>query len=74
MQWLESSQGGQGSSVRMMQVLRSDPDVIETDTTLFLSNISANAMVVRGTLSYHDVLNLPGVVLKHTPDVSPGLY
>jgi hypothetical protein len=72
--WLESSGGGQGAQVRMMQVLRSAPDTIEWEVTLDLNNVSLDMLRVRGTLSFEDLLNRPAVALTYRPDVAPGLY
>jgi len=72
--WLEASGGGQGAQVRMMQVLRSAPDVVEWEVTLDLNNISIDMLRVRGTLTFEDLLNRPAVALTYRPDVAPGLY
>lgn len=74
MQWLEQTAGGKGATVRMIQVLRSDPDTIEGDITLDLTNLQATALEVTGTLGFQDVLNLPGIPLTYRPDVAPGLF
>src|SRR5690606_12719183 len=37
--WLEDSAGGADASVRLMQVLRSDPDTIEWEVRLTLKNV-----------------------------------
>ena len=72
--WIESSGGGQGAQVRMMQVLRSDPDTIEFDITMDLSNVSMNMTEVVGTLGFEDLLNRPGVPLSYRPDTTPGIF
>ena len=72
--WIEASGGGQGATVRLMQVLRSAPDVIELDITLDLTNVKMNMLEVSGQLGYDDILNRPAVPLTYRPDVAPGIF
>jgi hypothetical protein len=74
MDWLELSKGGRGATVRMIQVLPSDPDTIEWDLTMNLENVGTDFQRVSGELAWRDLLNLPGVALSFTPDIAPGLY
>ncbi len=73
-QWIESSGGGQGATVRMMQVLRSDPDTIEWETTLDLTNVGMTMQEVSGTLGYEDFLNKTAVPSVYDPATAPGLF
>ncbi len=73
-QWLESSGGGKGATVRIMQVLRSDPDTLEFDITMDLSNVSMSMSQITGTLGFEDLLNRPAVPLTYRPDTTPGLF
>ncbi len=73
-QWLESSNGGAGTTVRILQVLRTDPSVAELDMLMTLFNIQVTASVVTGELGFEDLLNVPAVTLAYTPEVAPGLY
>lgn len=72
--WLEASRGGQGATCRIMQVMRSTPDVIEFDLTMDLSNVVMTASRVSGQLGFDDTLNRPGVTLTYRPDTAPGLF
>lgn len=72
--WLDQSGGGEGAQVRMMQVLRSAPDVIEWEVTLDLSNVRMNMLEVTGELGFEDLLNKPGIPMTYRPDTAPGLY
>jgi len=74
MGWLESSNGGQGSSCRIMEVLRSDPDTVEWEATMALDGITATPLVVSGRLSYDDILNQPAVQAVHNPQTTPGIF
>lgn len=73
-QWLEISNGGEGAEVRFIQVWRDDPDTIEWEATLQLSNVDMDMHRVNGDLGYEDLLNKPGVVLRYDPQTAPGLF
>lgn len=73
-QWIESSNGGRGAKVRIMQILRSNPNVIEWEVTLDLSNVRLDAQRITGTLSYEDLLNRPAVMLWYRPETAPGIF
>lgn len=72
--WLEQSNGGQGTLVRIIQVLRSDPATTEIDIQMTFSNIQVTPLEVSGSLGFDDLLNIPAVVVQYTPQVSPGLF
>lgn len=73
-QWLEASGGGQGATVRFIQVLRSDPDTVEWEITMDLTNVGMDMMQVTGVLGFSDLVNQPGVPLTYRPDTAPGLF
>ena len=73
-QWLEDSNGGAGTSIRLIQVLRSAPSIAEFDITMNLSNITINASVISGELGFEDLLNIPAVTYMYTPQLAPGLF
>lgn len=72
--WLDASNGGKGAQVRIMQVMRDAPDVIEYEITLDLIGVSQNVAEVTGTLGYDDTLNLAGLPITYRPDVAPGIF
>lgn len=72
--WLDASGGGKGAKVRIMQVMRDTPNVIELDMTLDLTNVSMTSTVISGTLGYQDILNQSAVVPTYRPDTHPGLF
>lgn len=74
MQWIESSAGGQGAQVRIIQLLRSIPDTVEWEITMDLTNVKATMFEVTGTLGFDDLLNKPAVTLTYRPDTAPGLF
>lgn len=72
--WLERSGGGAGAQIRLLQVLRSHPDVIEWEITLDLSNVHLTFLKVSGELGFDDLLNRPGIILAYRPETAPGLF
>lgn len=74
MQWLEASAGGAGSQCRVLQLLRSQPDVIEYDITLDMDGIVATQMLVTATLGYVDFLNQQAVAISYRPETAPGVF
>ena len=73
-QWLEFSRGGQGARCRIMQVLRSDPNTIEFDMTLDLTNMKITNETVSGSLGFENILNRTGTIPTFTPQNAPGLW
>jgi hypothetical protein len=73
-QWIDASGGGQNASCRMMQVLRSDPNTLEFDITLALTNLQVTATEVRGLLGFDDLLNRTAVTWTYKPELAPGLF
>jgi hypothetical protein len=73
-QWLEASNGGRGAQVRMMQVMRDTPDIIEMDVTLDLFNVRQNMIEVSGELGYQQVLDQPALTATQTPENQPNIY
>lgn len=74
MQWLDTSGGGSGASVRFMQVRRSVPDVIEYEITLDLMNVRATSRTVSGDLGFESFLDRPAVSVRYDPRTAPGLF
>jgi len=73
-EWLEYSRGGQGARCRIMQVMRSDPDLIEFDMTLDLTNMVISNDKVTGILGFENILNRAGTITTFTPKTAPGLW
>jgi hypothetical protein len=73
-QWLEGSDGGRGATVRIMQVMRDTPDVVEQEYMLDLLNVKQNMLEVSGQLGYENVLDLPALAATYTPETAPGIF
>lgn len=74
MQWLELSNGGRGASVRLLQVLRSDPNTVQFEVTMELSHVTATSLVVTGSLGFDELLNISAVGLTYNLQTAPGLF
>lgn len=73
-QWLDASNGGQGATARVMQVMRDDPDTLEFDMTLDLLGVKQNSAFVTGELGYENTLALPALVMSYRPDNTPPMF
>ncbi|MDP1673983.1 MAG: DUF1833 family protein [Burkholderiales bacterium] len=73
-QWIDESKGGRGAQVRVMQVMRDDPDTLEYDVTMDLLSVRQNGAHVTGELGYEDTLNLPALAMTYRPDNTPGIF
>lgn len=73
-EWMDDSKGGRGAQVRMMQVMRDTPNVIEQEFTLALLNTRQNMLQISGELGYENVLDQPALQATYTPETAPGLF
>lgn len=72
--FIESSAGGKDATVRIILVLRSDPNTIEWEITMSLDNVSLSMTAVSGQLGFDDMLNRPASTVTYTPVVAPGIF
>lgn len=72
--WIETSNGGEGSTVRFMQVMRSRPDLIEWEITMALTNVHVTMLEVSGMLGFENLFSRPAVHMSYRPENSPGLF
>lgn len=73
-QWLEYSRGGKGAKCRIIQCLRSDPDVFEYDMTLDMTSMSIDNQQVTSDLGFQNTLMLPAVAVRYDPKTTPGAF
>lgn len=73
-QWLEYSRGGKGAKCRIMQVMRSEPDIIEYDITLDMSGLSIDNLAVSAELGFQSTLMQPAVAVRYDPFTAPGMW
>lgn len=74
MQWIEQSAGGRNARVRLMQVLRSAPNNIEWEMSMYLNNLRATATEVSGELGFPRLLDVPAVQIRADPQTMPGIF
>jgi len=72
--FFERTHGGRGATMRVLQVMRSAPDVLEDDLVLDLTNVEVDAQAASGQLGYEDVLNKPGTAYTYRPETAPGMF
>lgn len=74
MYWIETSSGGQGSSVRFMQIMRSRPDLIEWEITMNLYNVNVTMQEISADLGFENLFSKPAISMQYRPDNSIGLF
>lgn len=72
--WLEASGGGQGATVRMIIVRRVDPDVVEWEVTLDLTNTRMNQSVITGKLGFDNLMSRPACAIHYNPTTASGMF
>lgn len=73
-QWLDASKGGRGSQVRVMQVMRDTPDVIEFDMTMDMLNVRQTPLEITAELGFQNTLSVAAMPFVYRPDNTPGLF
>jgi len=72
--WLDESGGGRGATVRIMQVMRDTPNVVEQEYTMLLMNTQQNIIEISGELGYDNILELPALGVLYSPQSASGLF
>ena len=73
-QWLEYSRGGAGARCRIMAVLRSQPDVLEFDMTMDMSEMVITNLQVTSLLGFKNTLGQVAVSVRYDPTSAPGVF
>ena len=77
-QWVELSDGGNGATVKLMQVAEvpvGDGDLeVEWSVELDVVGMRVSAQSVTARLGFDPMLHRPAVQVRHDPDHSPGLF
>jgi hypothetical protein len=73
-QWLEYSRGGKGAKCRIIQALRSDPDVFEYDMTLDMTSMAIDNQTVSSDLGFQNTLMQAAVAMRYDPKTTPGAF
>ena len=74
MQWIEQSAGGRNAKVRLMQALRSNPDNIEWEISMYHNNLRATQAEISGELGFPRLLDVPAVQVRADPQTMPGIF
>jgi len=72
--WIEASAGGRGATVRLIQVWRDAPDVVEHEITLDMGSVELDHAWVSAVVGFDDLLNRPGLPTVYDPDTAPGVF
>lgn len=74
MYWIETSNGGNGSNVKFLQIMRSRPDLIEAEIEMQLQSVSVTMKEISAELGYENLLSKPAVAMQYRPENSIGLF
>ncbi len=72
--WLETAAGGEGATVTISAILRSDPDNIEYTHFLDTANIAITQFKVNISLIFPDTNNKSTVAIVYRPENTPPLF
>ena len=76
--WVESSDGGNGAVVKLMQVVEAPVDdgdlEVEWSVELDVVSMQVSTQSVTAQLGFDPMLHRPAVQIRHDPDHSPGLF
>lgn len=70
---LEKTFGARGAKMRLIQLLRSQPDVIEKTDELDIASISISQQAIEIQLSIDDTVNKVAIPYTYRPKTKPGL-
>ena len=74
MYWIETSNGGAGSTVKFMQVMRSRPDLIEWEISMNLYNVVVTMQSITAELGFENLFAKPAISRQYRPDNSIGIF
>lgn len=74
MYWIETTSGGQGSTCKFMQILPSNPDLVEWEITMNLYNVNVTMQEISAELGFENLFSKPAISRQYRTDNSPGLF
>lgn len=74
MEWIESSAGAAGATIRFMQIMRSRPNQIEWEITMSLYNVQVNAMEVTAELGFENLFAKPAISIQYRPETCAAIF
>lgn len=72
--WIEGADWSQETTCRIIQVMRDQPNTIEWEITMVMSDISMTSRVITAKLSFEDFFGSAGVAVRYTPTTFVGLF
>ena len=73
--WIEQTQGGSGAMMRAMEIITvGGADRIYSEITMGVGVTEYDNRQVSITLAEEPIIGRPGVLVRHDPDTSPGLF
>jgi hypothetical protein len=70
---LEKTYGARGAKLRLVQLLRSQPDVVEKTDELDIASIAVSPQIIEIQLSIDDTVNKVSIPYTYRPKTKPGL-
>lgn len=74
MYWIETTDGGQGSTATFSQVMRSRPNQVEWTITMSLFNVMATNMAVSAELGFDNLFAKPAISMQYRPSNSIAIF
>lgn len=74
MYWIETTRGGEGSTCTFKQILRSNPNLVEWQITMMLSNVSVSMQEISAELGFENFFSRPAILKQYRPSNSAGLF
>lgn len=74
MEWIESSGGAAGATIRFMQIMRSRPNQIEWEITMSLYNLQVNPMEVTAELGFENLFAKPAISIQYRPETCAAIF
>lgn len=74
MYWIETTNGGKGSTCTFKQILRSVPNTIEWSITMSLFNVNVTMQEISAELGFENMFAKPAIRMQYRPDNSPGVF
>ena len=72
--YIAETNGGAGSTLRILQVLSSSPNTIQYDITLYCNEIHISRKTLTASLGFESLLSNPLTRYRYTPQKSPGIF
>lgn len=74
MYWIETTDGGSGSTATFSQVMRSRPNQIEWSITMSLFNVLVTNMDVSAELGFENLFAKPAISVQYRPNTAIAIF